>query len=890
MAAKNYTEILELVNAGNQMGLSNTIKRDYGIPLDFTSVQASYDDAVVYAATNTKAYVGQPLSVGGKLYIINDVAGEAKHKVGEVEYDNYLVEVGSATEGDGVTIDLEEGVLTLHGFESALTGYLPRKAEDGSLEWVPISAVVQGDGNKVTTLTSEDGSVVITKKTDTDESLVYDLSVVHPDAPEYAIAADTRAEGATETTYHLTKDGENVEVAIVVPDAYDDTALADRVSDVETAVETTIPGLINDVDAKFADYTKTTDLPTDLGDFGNEAGYAKTADVNTELAKKANKADYDQTVLDLDALEAKVDAFLSGTGAEGALDSLQELITYINTHDDADINGILASIQAIEDKLVLGTHEVDGETKEYATVKAYVEAVIEALNVAQYAKASDLESVAGRVKVLEEKPFDTYATKDEVNAARTGAVEDVSKVGYALEANVVNTYATKQELNTLDGKLASYYTKTETDGLLNGKVDEAQLENYYTKTETVAKTEVYTKGQIDQMLEDIEGGSTESAASVKRALDAYIQDVDTEIYGANLVVEWTAEDGTYTPDYLNSTSRIDTALANAATAQAQANKGVADATAAQGTANAAAAQAEQNKTDIASHLTRIGALETAKAGHETRIAGLEGLVGHEASEGVEASGLVKATLDNAAAIGTINGTIAALDAAYKAKDEELVALINAKANSADVYKKSETYSATEIDDKIGAVAGTIDFTPYLKKDDAAVTYATIAALEGIYKAGEGEAEATGVLAEEIARAKAAESKNATDIAALDATLKAAIENEGEGLDSIKELALWIEEHESDILPILSGFGGTDEPANIKTYVDESIAAIPAYELPAATAAALGGIKSAADVDGKVAVNKVYVDADGNAEVKAFSTDNLVQGIKTLILNGGSAKA
>ena len=43
------------------------------------------------------------------------------------------------------------------------------------------------------------------------------------------------------------------------------------------------------VEAKFADYTKTTDLPTDLGQFTNNAGYAKTADVNTELAKKADK-------------------------------------------------------------------------------------------------------------------------------------------------------------------------------------------------------------------------------------------------------------------------------------------------------------------------------------------------------------------------------------------------------------------------------------------------------------------------------------------------------------------------------------------------------------------------------------------------------------------------
>ena len=61
--ANNYSKILELANKNN-MGLSNTIKRDYGIPLDYSSVQASYDDAVVYAATDTLAYIGQPIAVG----------------------------------------------------------------------------------------------------------------------------------------------------------------------------------------------------------------------------------------------------------------------------------------------------------------------------------------------------------------------------------------------------------------------------------------------------------------------------------------------------------------------------------------------------------------------------------------------------------------------------------------------------------------------------------------------------------------------------------------------------------------------------------------------------------------------------------------------------------
>lgn len=72
-------------------------------------------------------------------------------------------------------------------------------------------------------------------------------------------------------------------------------------------------------------------------------------------------------------------------------------------------------------------------------------------------------------------------------------------------------------------------------------------------------------------------------------------------------------------------------------------------------------------------------------------------------------------------------------------------------------------------------------------------------------------------------------------------------------------------------------------------VDAAIEAAK-YILPGATVEALGGIKSAADVDDKAAVNKVYVDATTNiAEVKAFSTDNLVQGAMTLVLNCGDAQ-
>ena len=96
--ANNYLEIMKLVNQGNKMGLSNTITRDNGIPLDLSSVQQSYEAAVIYAATKSIAYVGQPISVGDKLYIISETAAAEKFTAADgTEYDNYLVEVGKET-------------------------------------------------------------------------------------------------------------------------------------------------------------------------------------------------------------------------------------------------------------------------------------------------------------------------------------------------------------------------------------------------------------------------------------------------------------------------------------------------------------------------------------------------------------------------------------------------------------------------------------------------------------------------------------------------------------------------------------------------------------------------------------------------------------------------
>ena len=61
-------------------------------------------------------------------------------------------------------------------------------------------------------------------------------------------------------------------------------------------------------------------------------------------------------------------------GADESFDTLKEIADWIKS-DTTGAAKMAADIDALEAKLVLGTHEVGGEQVEYATVKQYVEAV-----------------------------------------------------------------------------------------------------------------------------------------------------------------------------------------------------------------------------------------------------------------------------------------------------------------------------------------------------------------------------------------------------------------------------------------------------------------------------------------------------------------------------------
>ena len=188
---------------------------------------------------------------------------------------------------------------------------------------------------------------------------------------------------------------------------------------------------------------------------------------DTELVEKIDGVDAKVTTLvgsdankSVRAIAAEeLAAQLVAEGAAESLNTLEEIAAWIQSHPD-DAAAMNEAIVALQNKVTLGTY-VDGEeTKEYATVKAYVEAAIAALNIGDYALAADLTALAGRVTALETASA-THALKTEVEAVSTALneykdahagdytnaqIDAAIKVNTDAIAALGDTYATDAEL------------------------------------------------------------------------------------------------------------------------------------------------------------------------------------------------------------------------------------------------------------------------------------------------------------------------------------------------------------------------------------------------------------------------------------------------------------
>lgn len=774
------------------MTFGKSFSRGAAFPLEAYEIWTDYDALVAYAA-NTDPNK-DPSYIGQKVAYIDTANNKVVHY--GIEIDGSLKELGAVPVGDGKSISVDaNGAISLLGIENADSLTLPRMKEDKTgIEWVPVSAVVQGDGNDNTTYT-----FTPVTKGEGDDAETYGFIVktffngVAVEGGEFTIGFDVYTKS-------------EVDAAIKV--------IADKVG-IPAEGDTSAATLYERIAAEI---TRATNAETALS---NRIGVAKDG----ETAATGVYA----------YVDGVVNALVNGVDPD-KIDSLNELIAWVEAHPDI-VSGLDERLIAVENVL----DGIGGED-EKPTVKQYVD-----------------DAFTAHEATADEK----YATKQEITNA-----------GYAVAADVERDYA-KKATTLANYGITDAYTKTEVDNKIGtpgtpaeGKEGE---DGYVAPVDgTGIFANAYSKAEVNALLDQVSGGSSETAASVKRQLDEYKTSNNERVASLE---EKVGKDVNGEEPATGLFLEVDEARKVADEAKSASNKNAGDIAALTG-------QLGTTNENVGGILTRLGALETEVGVEEkSRIDVLEGVINGAG----ETDGLVAIVTDH----GTRIGTLETADVRIEKKADDNAAAILALQNKVDTGdKKVSEYVAEAIEN------AEYDDTAVKKliSDEAARADAEEKRLAGLITDN-----ATAITTEKE-RAEAAEKVNADAIAALDATLKAALENEGEGLDSIKELAVWIEEHETEIIPvinkhtdILEGIGGEGEKATVKAYVDDAVAAIPEYTLPAATVAALGGIKSAADVDGKVAENKVYVDADGNAEVKAFSTDNLVQGKMTLVLNGGDAK-
>ena len=277
---------------------------------------------------------------------------------------------------------------------------------------------------------------------------------------------------------------------------------------------------IADVDAKFADYTKTVDLPTDLGDFTNNAGYAKTTDVNVELAKKVDNTTYAEDKATF-ALKTDLNAYRTSAAQDEIDADFEERIADLEAidHDQLAKDASAAAVATV----------LDGAPEKFDTLKEI------AAWIAEADTAEDAASLVTRVSALEAIDHDAYVDADaELKEELEGKINAINNHSHSFVESELNKIA--------DGDVAKWNNEIGAKALAETKLDAATFNTY-----SEAHANDYTNTQIDDAIS--EAAAEAQAAAEETAAEA-LADARTEVTdeiaeavaGVNAVVDTKAND------------------------------------------------------------------------------------------------------------------------------------------------------------------------------------------------------------------------------------------------------------------------------------------------------------------------------------------------------------
>lgn len=915
--AKLYGEIA----AKALLTLDKSFARANGQPLDASEVYYSKAAAKEYAAT-AQAYIGQKIVVieNGVVthYSVEDTAGTLK-------------ELGAKPVADGTTVAIgADGKITLANIaEANKSGTYNAVLVNGKLTWVkPSETTVEGLDALIKALTGRVDDIE-----DAVESINTELEDIWSEIGEpaneeegsdaqglYAIIAneEARAKAAEEAL------GKRIDAIDFVDEDELTEALSDYVTsesfgtfktentqaiaDAKSGAETTAA---NALAAARTEISKEIDDDVKVAkDRADEAYSLAEGKVDAdEYAADKLVADNDRKAIRemAEATKDRVDTFLDTEGVADVVDSLKDIKAELDKMADATevvealaakadktvVEGIDTRVKAIEDAPYVKKSELDDVDAKFASytntealegLLAGKQDVIpaetyDAYGAAATAKSEAIADAEGKIATAKQEAIEAAA--EYVNGSFADgineSINDLDERVGVLEEIDHTLFATKVELEAHEEAAAAAYATKDYVGIIPTGYEEKNVIAYVNK-------------KAEEVLSQATGGSSESAASVKAQLDTYksqnapkFEKLEGIEAGAqvNVIEEVVAAEGAKisvsTTDKkvtVNDKALIDLIAA----AQKAGDDAAQAANGAQGTANKAKQAAEDNAgaigtingtlkshgDSIVDYSTRITNLEQADIAHAAEYSTLAGLVsGHTDAIAKKA---------DATALDAVSSRVSTNESDIKTLKETTIPAINEsigkKANSADVYTKTE----------VNAITGTV------AEGKTLVDMINAAKTEATYD----DTAIKGLITGEETRAKKAEADLTAEIEKTNAAVAAILENnDEEGLNSIKELAAWINEHgaaaEDMVKAIEANADAIDEINNettgilalAKDYTDTQIG-----NLPAATKEEFGLVM----IDDKT----IKVDEGEHIYVAEVSTDLLVQGTEEFILNGGTA--
>lgn len=585
--------------------LSNGAKWDVGVsiartnplPLDANSVFKSFADLETYCG-GVLAYVGQPVAVveesGTTLYVLD------QNKVPQP--------VGSATSGDGKTIELtEDGILRIVGADGAAKGAQLVMGDNGTVSWVvPDTTTVEGLNTAVAALDDRVDALEETDKTHANRINALETKLAgmggifnfagaittddlaNTKAEDYDVGDVILVDGTKE---YVCVEVDGTKRWEVLGDPSGVTALEGRVETLENWKATAA----TDIATAKSDITNAQTAITNLGTKDTELENALAGKATkTELANVENKANANaQAIEDANDEISIIKTTLPGKADESSVASrFTEVQTALGNKADKSTVENIVSTYATKEELTQGLGaKVD--TSAYNTKMSQLET----------ADSNNATEIAN-VKATADKAKSDLTALTEVVGSKASA-QSVTDLAGRVSQNESDISAQAQTISGLSGSIT---------GLTNNKADKTAVEALDGEVKANAKAIEDHAAEYTAL----EGRVTKAESNITKAQTDATQGIN-DAAAANAAAATAQAKG-------------EEALAKAnevlGTAEDTADKNTvygAKAAAAAADAKAVAAQGEVDALEgVVSALD--SAYKTADAGLDTRIKALEGVI------------------------------------------------------------------------------------------------------------------------------------------------------------------------------------------------------------------------------------------------------------------------